>query len=514
MNRIMWWKKKYEKTKEKNRFVVDTGGDKKADKMLLASKELHYNNAKIWQLALFSLNNAATNLYLALMGYVTYYANGIVGLGVFLLSMVLTGMRVFDGITDPVIGYLLDKTEGRFGKFRPFLAIGNLLLASSCIVLYFTTHLVPVFLRLPYFILVYGIYIIGYTFQTVVAKSGQTIITNNPKQRPMATYFDSMFIMAAYGGIAIYVSNYLIPKYDTFLNPALYHEFVCMVVLVSMLCTILAIVGIWEKDQKKFYGVQNCEKEKVRKKDYLEILLHNKPIRMLTLASAANQFVSMVYSHTTVGVMLFGIMMNNYSVSGLIGIVVALPTLLVVSGGIKVAQHFGQKKALILATWFAVGFQIAMIFVLLFGEITTISFELSKINGITILFVVVFSLLNGCKSIINNMVVPMIADCCDYEVTRSGKYVPGLMGALFSFIEKAVSAFGTAFVGLVLTIIGFGSVLPQVSDPVTDVVKWTTLFLYCGVPIIGWCFTLVAMHFYSLDKQTMNEVHRKNAGLD
>lgn len=508
----MKWKKENGKGKMENNRSVIAENNLEENGTSKNQGEIQYNNAKIWQLALFSMNNAATNLYLALMGYVTYYANGIVGLGVFLLSMILTGMRIFDGITDPVIGYLLDKTEGRFGKFRPFLAIGNLLLASSCIVLFFTNHLVPKVLRLPYFIIVYAIYVIGYTFQTVVAKSGQTIITNNPKQRPMATYFDSMFIMAAYGGTAIYVSNYLIPKYDSFLNPNLFCEFTLMIAIVSMLCTVLAIIGIWEKDQKEFFGIQHGEKEVVNKRDYLEILKNNKPIRMLTLASAANQFVSIVYSHTTVGVMLFGIMMNNYSISGLIGIVAAVPTLIVVSGGIKVAQHFGQKKALILATWFAIFFQVVMVFVLLDKNIVKVSFRWDKINAITIIFVVVFSLLNGCKSIINNMVVPMIADCCDYEMTRSGKYVPGLMGALFSFVEKAVSAFGTAFVGVVLTCIGFGKILPQVSDPVTDIVKWTTLFLYCGVPVIGWGFTLLAMRFYGLDKHAMERVHRKNAG--
>ncbi|MBQ1392291.1 MAG: MFS transporter, partial [Lachnospiraceae bacterium] len=128
--------------------------------MLFASKELSYNNAKIWQLALFSMNNAATNLYLALMGYVTYYANGIVGLGVFILSMILTIMRVFDGITDPIIGYLLDKTEGRYGKFRPFLGVGNVLLCGSSILLFFTNHLVPKPFRLVYFVAVYAVYII------------------------------------------------------------------------------------------------------------------------------------------------------------------------------------------------------------------------------------------------------------------------------------------------------------------------------------------------------------------
>ena len=176
------------KKQRKKQIQMDENIEK--DKMLFASKELSYNNAKIWQLALFSMNNAATNLYLALMGYVTYYANGIVGLGVFILSMILTIMRVFDGITDPIIGYLLDKTEGRYGKFRPFLVVGNVLLCGSSILLFFTNHLVPKPFRLVYFVAVYAVYIIGYTFQTVVAKSGQTIITNNPKQRPVATYFD------------------------------------------------------------------------------------------------------------------------------------------------------------------------------------------------------------------------------------------------------------------------------------------------------------------------------------
>lgn len=499
------WRKKWEYKQKKKHISLEMSEENPQDQMLEVSKEIQYNNAKMWQLALFSLNNAATNLYLALMGYVTYYANGIVGLGVFLLSMILTGMRVFDGITDPIIGYLLDKTEGRYGKFRPFLCIGNLLLASSCIVLYLTNHLVPQYIRLPYFIFVYAIYIIGYTFQTVVAKSGQTIITNNPRQRPIATYFDSMFIMAAYGGTTLYVSNYLIPQYHTFLNPDLFREFVFMIVIVSLICTILAVIGIWEKDQKQFYGI--ARGEKIHKSDYLEILKSNKPIRMLTLASCSNQFVAIVYSHTTVGVMLYGILMHNYSIAGLIGIVAAAPTLLVVNIGIKIAQRFGQRRALILAALFAVIFQVWMIVILLFGKIDTISFVPGKINGITVWFVLVFSLLNGCKSIINNMVVPMIADCSDYELMRSGKYVPGLMGALFSFVEKAVSAFGTAFVGIVLTFIGYGKVLPQVGEPVTNTLRWSTIFLFCIVPIVGWLFTLLAMHFYELDKKTMQKVY-------
>lgn len=61
-------------------------------------------------------------------------------------------------------------------------------MAISSLVLFFTTSLVPVILRPLYFIIVYSEYIIGYTFQTAVVKSGQSVITNDMKQRPMITF--------------------------------------------------------------------------------------------------------------------------------------------------------------------------------------------------------------------------------------------------------------------------------------------------------------------------------------
>ena len=122
---------------------------------------IEQNRARIWQIGLFSLNNTSTNLFLAMMGYVSYYANGIAGLSVVLISVILTGMRIFDGVTDPVIGFFIDKTNGKYGKFRPYIVIGYLLMAISSLVLFFTTSLVPVILRPLYFIIVYSVYILS-----------------------------------------------------------------------------------------------------------------------------------------------------------------------------------------------------------------------------------------------------------------------------------------------------------------------------------------------------------------
>ena len=52
-------------------------------------------------------------------------------------------MRVLDAVTDPFIGALMDRTNGKFGKFRPFMVIGNAIMAVSVLLMYVLTPFVP-----------------------------------------------------------------------------------------------------------------------------------------------------------------------------------------------------------------------------------------------------------------------------------------------------------------------------------------------------------------------------------
>ena len=87
--------------------------------------------------------------------------------------------------------------------------------------------------------------------------------------------------------------------------------------------------------------------------------------------------------------------------------------------------------------------------------------------------------------------------------------MPGIMGALFSFIDKSFSALGTGFVGIALAISGYSKVFPQVEDPLTPQLKFLTIFFYCMIPIIGWIVTIFIMRFYKLDKNTMKGLYKK-----
>ena len=72
----------------------------------------------------------------------TTFGSNVLLLGAF-ASFMVTGMRLFDAITDPIIGAVMDRTNGKFGKFRPFMVIGNIIMAVSVIILYMLTPMIP-----------------------------------------------------------------------------------------------------------------------------------------------------------------------------------------------------------------------------------------------------------------------------------------------------------------------------------------------------------------------------------
>ena len=66
-----------------------------------------------WRIGGYALNNTATNIYLFSMSFIAYFITGWVGLGVVLAGSFSMIMRVWDGVTDPFIGYIVDKKNKR-----------------------------------------------------------------------------------------------------------------------------------------------------------------------------------------------------------------------------------------------------------------------------------------------------------------------------------------------------------------------------------------------------------------
>jgi len=133
-------------------------------------KKTNYNDAKIWQIGLFALNDSATNIAMYIMMFYAFFSQNILGLAAVVIGIIAMSMRMFDAIKDPIVGFLLDKTNGRFGKFRPYMLIGNIILFMSIVVMFRIPANLPIGKKYLYTSIVYAIYIIGYTLQCTVTK--------------------------------------------------------------------------------------------------------------------------------------------------------------------------------------------------------------------------------------------------------------------------------------------------------------------------------------------------------
>ena len=133
-----------------------------------------------------------------------------------------------------------------------------------------------------------------------------------------------------------------------------------------------------------------------------------------------------------------------------------------------------------------------------------------SINLYTILFILFFGIGYGAYYATADMPIPMVADCSDYETYRSGNYIPGIMGTLFSLVDKLVSSLSATVVGIAVSFIGLES-LPTQYDPYTLGMNWVVIVLFCIIPMVAWAATLIAMKGYTLTGEKMKEIQAVNA---
>lgn len=478
-------------------------------------KTASLNRAKPYQLVLFPMNNGATNVYYILtMNFIAYYANGVLGLALKFATTMVTVMRLFDAVTDPIIGALIDRTSTKFGKFRPYMVLGNGIMIASSLLLYFGARIVPddlMWLRYTSFVLFYALYVIGYTFQTACTRSGQTCLTNDPKQRPLFTVFNTIASLIGMG-LVQFLAPILSERLGGYNSAAFFDVMIPLAIVVSAILTLLAVIGIAEKDRPEYFGVGG-EQQKVPVREYVAILKANKELQRLMVAGAGCKLAFSIATNMTVLCMLYGAMMGNYGGLYLpmmiIGYVFSVPFFLLT---VRTSQKHGQKASLVRYTRLAFVMYVGVLALLLFWKQGEAAFNLSlfPINLYSVLFIICFGVGYGAYYATADMPIPMVADCSDYETYRSGRYIPGIMGTLFSLVDKLVSSLGSTIVGAAVAMIGIQT-LPDGNTPYAEGMHGVVIVLFCVVPMLAWAATLLAMKGYTLTGARMKDIQAVNA---
>ena len=470
------------------------------------SETITYRRAKSWQLALAVMSQVVPTALVILMTFASYVAVGVYGATSVLAGTIITGTRVFDAITDPICGYLSDRLNTRFGRVRPLLVTGWLLVALAIVLMY---NICPGKGQIMEFIGIYILYIIGYTVYNTGDGMVAAVITNDPKQRPMVGRWAAVFKSIFSGTFSMILAATLMPKHNNQSGLPLFKDLAILMIVITGIFTALAVFALAKSgnDVEETYRGKSTESIKIS--EMFSMIAKSRPLQMFTIAAASDALALQTATQSAINVMIFGICIGNYRFSGQISLYMTAVTVAMLFLTAGLAKRNGTKKTLVQWTILSMLAYAAMYIFMM----TVDTLQITKVTGLMVGFIVLRCLMNATQMIVSSCTFPMIADITDYELSNSGHFSPSVVAMTYSFVQKLISSLGATIVGLAVASIGYVETMPQATDAFSRPILNIALFLWLGMPIIGYICTLIAMRFYKLDKDAMEEVQKKNAEL-
>lgn len=485
-------------------------------------EKLQYKKAKTWQIALATMTGAGQMVFYMLMTSATYIGNANFGILVAVTGVIITASRILDGVTDPLIAYFLERFDSkRFGKVRFSIMVGWALMALATTLMCNlgpALHLTGI-AGIIYFIVCYAIYIIGYTFVSIAGAINANILPNDPKQRPTLAVWNTTYSYLTPMIMSMVSMAVILPKFDNIQGTPYFGTLNIVVIVISLVFYILACIGIAPYDvPESFESIGSVEQEDAKPslQDMKALIKENKELQRYIVSASSDKLAQTIGSAAVVSTMLYGIMLGSMAMATILSAVSMLPSILFAVIGAKIAGKRGSRHVMIQWTWACIVINLLYAVFLLFAPTSQVGGLMNgEVTGMAIALAAVFMGLNFANSSVK-MVVSVATnslrmDIVDYELDRSGRYLPATVSATYSFIDKVISAFGATIATAFIGIIGYTTTTPQQGDPLTTGVKLITILLMIGFPIIGWVCTLCAMDNSELTREKMVEVQKSIA---
>ncbi len=466
-----------------------------------------YRKAKLWQIILVAFNAFNGMAVYFLIGLASYSASIGYGIATVVVGGLLTFTRIFDAITDPLLAFVYDRVNTRWGKVRPLMLLGWLIqtIGLLCMFNFFSSkgHGIPVFL------LFYLIYVIGYTIVNMTAQTLPALMTNDPKQRPTVGVWQTVLNYLTPMVLNIVVYTKLMPAFGGSFNQAFLNITTWLCVAISFIGVVLVCIGISEYDKpENFKGIKN---ERLKVRDMVDVLKRNKPLQSYILSAASDKIAQQAASASIVGTMLNGILIGDMGLATTLSMIGMLPSILFAAYGARYAGKHGHKESIVTWTRNCIIANLVMILFFVVTNTTAGTQSISKMGVTMIVFVALTFVVNGFAMCVTTANTGFMADIIDYELDRSGKYIPAVISGTYSLVDKIVSSFSAAIATGCVALIGYTSTMPQPTDAATPGVFWMTMFLRYGLAILGWICTLIAMRYCNLTKGEMVNVQKRIA---
>ena len=340
-------------------------------------------------------------------------------------SLILSVMRIFDALNDPITGFVIDNIRSPWGKFKPAILVGGVLSAILSVILFsgigsgWTFVIIFGFAYLLWDI-TYGINDIGYWTLLPVLSSDQKQREKTGAFARICANVGMYIVMVAWQPVTSALGN----------TPEVWRNCAIVISVVYLLGLLFPLLGVKEKR----VAMENQESTSLRQ--MLRALFNNDQLMWTTLAMA----LFMVGYCTTVNFAIYYMkyLFGNEGMYVVLVGVVGVAQLGTLSVYPAVARRMNRRQMYTMATVLVLlGYGIFF-----FAEISLILIAL----GAVLVFV-------G-QAFIQTLMLMFLADTVEYGAWKLGKRNEAITFSVQPLINKIGGAIATGIVSMTLIISG------------------------------------------------------------
>lgn len=420
----------------------------------------------------YSLGDTASHFVWDMVGFwLLFFYTDVYGISAAAAGTIMLVARFWDMAIDPVIGVVSDRTNTRWGKFRPYILFGAIPYAVLAILTFTTPNFGEVG-KIIYAGATYVLLMTAYAFINLPYSALGAVMTDDTYERAgLNTYrfiagFTGQFIVT---GLALTLAEF-------FGGGDKAQGFQYTVFLFSLLSLVFFFITFKTTKER----VQPPKAQKDSLKEDIRNLFSNKAWVILALVGIISFIMFAMQNAAIAYYFKYYLGRENnvqwFNVIGTVALIVALPL------SKPLAKRFGNRNVFIGSSLIS-----GVFFMLIY---------LAGVTDLTMIYV-----FNIIAKMAYAPAVPllwtMIADSADYGEWKTGRRATGLYFSAAVFAQKAGWGIGAAIAGWILAVSNFVANTEQTETAITGI-----KLLVSVIPGILYMSCALFMIFYKIDSKT------------
>ncbi len=250
------------------------------------STEIVYCGASIFRDACYQLVSSFLLTYITFSGLLSYNASdpSVYLSQMSVISIIVVICRIWDGVNDPIMGWLIEKVHFKWGKYKPWILIGGILNTGVVLTLFLAHPTGWGFVAL--FGVFYFLWDIVWTINDIAYWSMLPSLTSDEKRRNNIT--TAMQICISVGVFAVYGAVPLLVGAIEGMSSADTYGLIAIVVSVFYLTSQIVLVITCKEHDRSEETAEEKENGEVRFKDIFRLFAKNDQFRYIIIAILLN----------------------------------------------------------------------------------------------------------------------------------------------------------------------------------------------------------------------------------